>query len=182
MIEEAIEVLKKGGIMLYPTDTIWGIGADATNENACQKVIELKNRTSDKSFIILVDSIRMLERYVPEFPEVCYELIDYSVKPLTIIYPCSKGLASNVLALDGSVGIRVVKDTLCCQLIRGLKRPIVSTSANFTNDPSPIDYANISEGIRNGVDFSFPSSKSGLNEPSQIIKIGLDNSVQVIRN
>ncbi len=108
-LQNAIQHLKDGNIILYPTDTIWGIGCDATNEKACQRIAQLKNRPTEKSFVVLVDGFQMLEKFIPEFSEVCYELADISDKPLTIIYPNAKGLAPSVIAEDGSVGIRITK-------------------------------------------------------------------------
>jgi len=178
-----IELLKEGKIILYPTDTIWGIGCDATNDEACKKIIELKKRSSSKSFILLVDSFHMLERYVPEFHEVCYDLADLATSPLTIIYPTSKGLAASVLAEDGSVGIRITKDPICLKLIRGLKRPLVSTSANISNEPNPIIFSEIDNEIISKVDGIVAERvNETLLHPSQIIKIGLDGSVKVIRS
>jgi L-threonylcarbamoyladenylate synthase len=177
-----LEDLKEGKTILYPTDTIWGIGCDATNEEACQRILEIKNRPADKSFVLLADSFQMIEKYIPEFPAVCYELVDYSEKPLTIIYPNAKGLAASVLASDGSVGIRLTKDPLCLALIRSIRKPIVSTSANVSGEPSPTCFDDISAAIKNGVD-SIVKEKltEKRTQPSQIIKIGLDSSVQVIR-
>jgi len=178
-----IELLKEGKIILYPTDTIWGIGCDATNDEACKKIIELKKRSSSKSFILLVDSFQMLERYVPEFHEVCYDLADLATSPLTIIYPTSKGLAASVLAEDGSVGIRITKDPICLKLIRGVKRPLVSTSANISNEPNPIIFSEIDNEIISKVDGIVAERvNETLLHPSQIIKIGLDGSVKVIRS
>lgn len=174
--------LAQGGIILYPTDTIWGLGCDATNEAACQRILALKKRPADKSFILLVDDFLMLERYIPEFSPVCYELADLASKPLTIIYPNAKGLAPSVLAQDGSVGIRITKDPICLALIRSLKKPLVSTSANLSGEAVPANFGEISEVIKQGVDNIV---RERLNEnctqPSQIIKIGLDSSVQIIR-
>lgn len=181
-IKQAIETLKKGGTLLYPTDTIWGIGCDATNEEAVEKVIQIKSRGKEKSFIILVESVNRLERLVPEFPDVCYDLIDYADKPLTIIYEDVKGVAKNVLAQDGSVGIRVTKDPLCQQLIRGLNRPIVSTSANFSGTPSPSKFADISENLKAQLDFILDElNEEVTTKASTIIKIGKNSSVQIIR-
>lgn len=181
-MELAVEALKEGKIILYPTDTIWGIGCDATNENACAQILELKQRPSTKSFIVLVDSIQMLEKYVPEFNEVCYDLIDCAVKPLTIIYPSAKGLAKSVLADDGTVGIRITNDPICLKLIRSLKKPIVSTSANVSGAPSPTNFENISDTIKKGVDAIVEERlKEDMSTPSQIIKIGLDGSLAIIR-
>lgn len=181
-LEHVLETLKSGGTILYPTDTIWGLGCDATNEDACQKILELKNRPSEKSFIVLVDSFQMLEKYVPEFHPVCYDLVDLADKPLTIIYPSAKGLANSVLAQDGSVGIRITKDFNCLKMIRGLRKPIVSTSANLSGEPSPKNFSEIDQVIKAKVDTIL---EERLNEnmvtPSQIIKIGLDGSVKIIR-
>ncbi|MBI1838377.1 MAG: threonylcarbamoyl-AMP synthase [Flavobacteriia bacterium] len=183
MLTKAFESLKNGEIILYPTDTIWGIGCDATNEEACQKINKLKNRTSGKSFIILVDSFQMLEKYIPDFPNVCYDLVDFSEKPLTIIYPNAKGLAQSIVAEDGSVGIRITKDVICLQLIRAIKKPIVSTSANISNEKHPTNYNDISEVIKSNVDtIVLERTSEVMNTPSQIIKIGLDGTVKIIRS
>lgn len=179
---DVIETLKNGGTILYPTDTIWGLGCDATDEKACQKIIEIKNRPENKSFIILVDSIQMLEKYVPEFPDVCYDLIDCADRPLTIIYPTAKGLAPSVLAEDGSVGIRVTTDPLCLKLIRSIQKPIVSTSANLSGAANPGSFADIHPDIKSKVD-AIIEQRLGekQNMVSQIIKIGLDYSIKIIR-
>jgi L-threonylcarbamoyladenylate synthase len=181
VLDNLEEILKNGGTILYPTDTIWGVGCDATNEEACQKILNLKQRPEDKSFIVLVDSIQMLEKYTISFPEVCYDLIDYAVRPLTIIYPNSRGLAPSVIAKDGSVGIRVTNDPFCIKLIRTLKRPIVSTSANISGEKSPINFATVSDLIKQGVDIVIPDNGKSNGQPSQIIKIGDNSSVQIIR-
>jgi len=179
---EQIELLKRGGIILYPTDTIWGLGCDATNEDACQKIIKLKDRPSDNSFIILVDSFQMVERYVPEFHEVCYELVDSVETPLTIIYPTSRNLAPSVVAKNGSIGIRITKDPICRALIRGAKKPLLSTSANLSGKPFPSTFDEINNQIRNGVDAIVSErQKEKMDTPSQIIEIGLDGRVKVIR-
>lgn len=180
--QKIADELKNGATMLYPTDTIWGIGCNATNESACQKILKIKNRPSDKSFIILVDGFRMLEQFVPDFHPICYDLIDLAIDPLTIIYPKTKGLAPSVQAEDGSVGIRITKDPTCLKLIRSIKKPIVSTSANISGDKTPSSFAEISSKIKNEVDVIV---KERLNDKitraSQIIKIGLDGQVVVIR-
>ena len=181
-MEKAIETLKNGGVILYPTDTIWGIGCDATNENACQKISQIKNRPENKSFIILVDSVQMIEKYIPEFPDVCYDLIDVSDKPLTIIYPNAKGLAPSILADDGSVGIRVTKDPICLKLIRSMRKPLVSTSANLSSEANPSCFADVNQQIKDQVDAIVMEKLEAKNNiASQIIKIGLNYSIQVIR-
>ncbi len=181
-MREVVELLKSGGTILYPTDTVWGVGCDATNEEACQKILDLKKRPEHKSFIILVDDFPMLQRYIPEFQEVCYDLADFAVKPLTIIYPNAKGLAPSILAEDGSVGIRITKDPACIKLIRGLRKPIVSTSANLSGEKNPTNYDEISKEIKNGVDHVIKERlNEKMNTPSQIIKVGLKGDVKVIR-
>lgn len=181
-MEKAIEALKNGQTILYPTDTIWGIGCDATNDEACQKIIAIKKRGAEKSFIVLVDSIQMLEKFTPEFPEICYDLIDLATRPLTIIYPEVRGIAASVKAEDGSVGIRVTTDPICLKLIRQLKKPIVSTSANFSGEASPTKFSDISEDLKNQVDAIVMERLHDVcTTPSQIIKIGLDSSIKVIR-
>lgn len=181
-MEKTIEALKNGGVILYPTDTIWGLGCDATNDEACQKLMDLKNRGAEKSFIVLVDSVKMLEQYTVEFPPVCYELIDFATRPLTIIYPLVRNLSNHVKAADGSVGIRVTNDPICRKLIQQLKRPIVSTSANFSGEKSPTCFNDISETLKSKVDgIVMERLKDVCTTPSQVIKIGLDSTVQIIR-
>ena len=178
----AIEALKEGKTILYPTDTIWGLGCDATNEEACQRINEIKQRPENKSFIVLVDSFRMLERYIPNFHEICYDLVDLATRPLTIIYPAAKGLAPSVLGDDGSIGIRLTNDPICVKLIQHLKKPIVSTSANRSGDPVAKSFSEISPEIKQNVDAIVEERlKEICSTPSQIIKIGLDGTVVVIR-
>lgn len=181
-MKEAIENLRNGGTLLYPSDTIWGLGCDATNDEACQKILDIKKRPENKSFILLVDDFPMIERYIPDFNEVCYDLADFAVKPLTIIYPNAKGLAPSVLAQDGSVGIRITKDPNCLKLIRGIRKPLVSTSANISGDPSPTCFDDIHDSIKSGVDHMLMERlQEKMVKPSQIIKIGLNGDVQIIR-
>jgi L-threonylcarbamoyladenylate synthase len=181
-IEQTIETLKSGGTILYPTDTIWGLGCDATNDAACQRIFELKNRPDNKSFILLVDGFPMLEKYVPEFHSVCYDLADLADKPLTIIYPKAQGLASSVLAENGSVGIRITKDPICLKLIRSIRKPIVSTSANLSGTSNPTTFSEIAQQIITNVDAVLElRTNEKMTTPSQIIQIDLDGSVKVIR-
>ena len=132
-IENSLKVLRNGGVILYPTDTVWGLGCDATNNEAVENIFRIKSRNDNKSLIILVDSQTMLERYVKDIPEIAFDLVEVSVTPITIIYPNAKNLASSITAADGSVGIRVCMDTFCNELIGRFRKPIVSTSANITN-------------------------------------------------
>jgi L-threonylcarbamoyladenylate synthase len=181
-MKEAIEQLRQGGVILYPSDTIWGLGCDATNEAACQRIQEIKGRPEQKSFILLVDGFPMLERYIPEFHEVCYDLVDVADKPLTIIYPNAQGLAPSVLAADGSVGIRVTHDPRCLQLIRGIRKPLVSTSANLSGQAHPRNFGEIDPTIRSAVDsIVLERTHEQMTTPSQIIKIGLGGEVTIIR-
>lgn len=179
----SIETLKNGGVILYPTDTIWGIGCDATNEKACKRIKELKGRGENQSFILLVDGFQMIEKYIPEFLEVCYDLADFASRPLTIIYPNAKDLAPSVIAKDGSVGIRITKDPICLKLIRSMRKPLVSTSANISGVSSPTCYDEIDDVIKTGVDAIVEEKLSQkMITASQIIKIGLSGDVSIIRD
>lgn len=181
-IKEAIDVLNQGGTILYPTDTIWGLGCDATNPEAVQKLIDLKGRDKSKSFIVLVDSFHMLERYVKDFPDVCYDLIDLATSPLTIIYDNPSGIAENAIAQDHTVGVRLTKHSVCIKLIKGIRKPIVSTSANFTNKTAPKSFDSIDKALIKVVDCVVEGNLDQPNhKPSTIIKIGTDSSVKVIR-
>ena len=181
-IQEAIEQLKKGAIMLYPTDTIWGLGCSMDNELGVEKIFELKNRKASQSFILLVDSIRQLERYVQYIPEVCYDIIESSNRPITIIYDQPIDIPSYLLAEDGSIGIRVTEDELCRKMIKGIKQPIISTSANISGEKSPTRFDEIDDAIKNGVDIILNYRlEEEMKTPSSIIKIGKDNRVKIIR-
>lgn len=182
-IKRAVEVLRKGGIILYPTDTVWGIGCDATNADAVNKIYALKKRVDSKSMLVLVDNADRLTRYVQKIPDIAIDLIEVTDTPLTIIYPQGVGLAENLLADDGSIGIRVVQHDFCQQLIRALNRPLVSTSANLSGEKSPATYAEISNDIIKGVDCVINQQFEGkpTRKPSSIIKLGAGSEVQIIR-
>jgi L-threonylcarbamoyladenylate synthase len=181
-VANAIEHLKKGNVILYPTDTIWGLGCDATNEKAIERIFDIKNRPQNKSFIVLVDSVNMLERYVHEFPEVCYDLIDLTEEPLTIVYEKITGIPSIVLAADGSLGIRVTKDPICQKLIRGIRKPLISTSANTSGEPSPTCFDDIEDAIKRSVDYIVEEKvHEKCVKPSKIIKINNDHSIKILR-
>lgn len=184
VIQQAIEVLRKGGIILYPTDTVWGIGCDATNAVAVQKVYALKQNADKQSMLVLVNHVDMIGKYVTKAPGIAWDLLEVSDKPLTIIYPTSCNLAEGLAADDGSIGIRVVKHEFCEQLIRTFGRPLVSTSANLSGRATPQSYSEISKEILGGVDFIIPSKYAGkmTNKPSSIIKLGENGEVKVIRN
>ena len=183
-INKAYQTIKEGGIILYPTDTIWGIGCDPKNENAIAKINKLKQRTSSKNYIILVDSERLLSRYAKIIPEVCYDLIDFAEKPLTIIYPKGQFVSKSVMANDGSLGIRIVKQEFCVKLIQNLKSGIISTSANISGTKSPIAFNTVPDEIKKGVDYivDLPQyQKTENKQPSQIIKISENSEVTIIR-
>jgi L-threonylcarbamoyladenylate synthase len=182
-INVAIDILRQGGLILYPTDTIWGIGCDAINEGAVNKIYELKRRADTKLMLVLVDNISRLEQYIQEIPEVAYELLEVADKPLTIIYPDAKNLASNLVAADGSIGIRLVKDRFCQELIKRFKRPIVSTSANLSGEKSPGVFSEIPEEIKSGVDYivKWKQHENTPTQPSSIIKLGIGGEVKIIR-
>lgn len=184
-LEKAVEVLRAGGVILYPTDTIWGIGCDACNAEAVKKVFEIKRRSSAKSLVLLAADMDMVARHVRQIPSVAIDLVEVNDAPMTIIYPGGQYLAPEVLAEDGSVGIRVPlgDDLYCRQLVRRLRKPLVSTSANLSGEPSPAGFDDISEEIRSAVDYMVPAQfdTAGSGKASQIIKLGLDGEVEVIR-
>ena len=182
-IKRCIEVLNKGGIILYPTDTIWGIGCDATNRDAVKKVYELKQREDNKAMLILLDSANNLDRYVRDVPEIAYDLIDVAVKPLTIIYDNGYNLAENLLGENHSVGIRITNEAFSQALCRKFRRPIVSTSANISGQPSAVIFKEISPEIINGVDYvvNYRRGDNNKHNASSIIKLGADASIQIIR-
>jgi L-threonylcarbamoyladenylate synthase len=181
-INKCIEVLKSGGIILYPTDTVWGIGCDATNEEAVKKIYELKQRNDSKSMIVIVGNDAMLQKYVVEIPDLAWDIIDISDKPTTIIYPKAKQLAKNVIAENGSVAIRMVKEGFCNQLVHRFNKPIVSTSANISELPTPLHFQEISDKIKNGVNYVIDQKfDTGTKKASAIIKIGLAGEIEIIR-
>ncbi|MDR2293486.1 MAG: threonylcarbamoyl-AMP synthase [Prevotellaceae bacterium] len=182
-ILKAVDVLKNGGIILYPTDTVWGIGCDATNAGAVEKIYKLKHRSDSKSMLVLVDSADRIARHVKQIPDIASELIELSNTPLTIIYPQAMNLAPNLIAEDGTTGIRVVKHEFCKQLIFALNRPIVSTSANVAGEKTPREFNQISQEILNNIDLVVNRIFEGnpTKKPSAIIKLGLKNEVEVIR-
>lgn len=182
-IKKALEVLQNGGVILYPTDTIWGIGCDATNEKAVQRIYELKRREDSKSMLVLIENINFLSRYVEEVPEIAYDLIEVTEKPMTIIYSGAKNLAKNLIAQDGSIGIRVSSEEFTRQLIQRFKKPIVSTSANISGEPSPAFFDEISPEIIDAVDYvvEYRQDDHTPKEPSSIVKLGVGGEIQVLR-
>jgi L-threonylcarbamoyladenylate synthase len=182
-VEKALQVLKEGGIILYPTDTIWGIGCDACSADAVGRIFKLKGRQEAKSMIILLDTENKLPSYVSEVPEIAYDLIEYAENPLTIIYSGAKNIAPNTIAEDGSVGIRITRDEFSKQLIQRFKKPIISTSANLSGHTSPSHFHEISDEIIAGVDHvvAWKQDDTDPKKPSTIMKLEPDGRFIFIR-
>ena len=194
-IQKALEVLRNGGIILYPTDTVWGIGCDATDPAAVAKIYEIKKRADSKSLVLLASDMGMICRYVKEVPEMAVQLVEVNDKPMTIIYPGAvagssenpkadrRCLAYNTVAEDGTVGIRIPMMDFCQQLVAKFGRPIVSTSANVSGEPTPKKFAEITPVIREAVDHIVDPAleKGATGQSSSIIKVGLDYSIEIIR-
>lgn len=181
-INKTVEILQSGGLILYPTDTVWGIGCDATNPDAVKKVYQLKKREDSKALICLVANDAMLERYVEKVPDLAYDVMDLATKPTTIIYDKPKGVAQNLVAQDNTLAIRVASDKFCQYLIGKFKKPIVSTSANIAGNKTPSHFKEIERAILTGVDYVVnlqPENQKAV--PSSIIKLGTDGLVKVIR-
>lgn len=181
-VHNAFEVIKNGGIILYPTDTVWGIGCDATNSEAVKKIFALKKRAESKSMIALVNGDRMLYQIFSEIPETAFQIWDFSEKPTTLILDKPRNIAKEVIAEDNSVGIRIVKEPFCYNLMERMKKPLVSTSANISGEPTPKSFSEISPEIIKGVDYvvNLHQDKK-MDKPSTIIKLTLDSRVMVIR-
>lgn len=182
-IDRAVAVMKRGGIILYPTDTVWGIGCDATRSDAVKRVYELKRRIDHKALIVMLGNADLLDRYVDEVPDAAAQLLDVAVDPLTIIYDRGRNLAPELLGPDGSVGIRVTAERVSRTLCNTLRRPLVSTSANISGQPTPRRFAEISPEIIAGVDYVIECRRDDPDEakPSSIIKVSSDNSIKIIR-
>jgi len=188
-INKCLEVLENGGIILYPTDTIWGIGCDATNEEAVKKIYALKRREETKSMLLLVDKPERILSYIKEMPELAWNLIEYTEKPLTIIYPGAKNLAKNLIGEDGTIGIRVSSNEFNKKLIERFKKPIVSTSANISGETSPSCFAEISDELKSSVEYCVNLDRNLIrNQSSSIIMLDyqmklrlFENSFEIIR-
>lgn len=196
VIAEAIKVLKAGGVILYPTDSVWGLGCDATNEEAVSKIFEIKRRSGAKSLVLLASDLDMVAMYIRQIPDIAIDLVEVNDAPMTIVYPGAQHLAPNVVAEDGSVGIRIpyVDEeaaaapqlrgaAFCRELVRRFRRPIVSTSANISGDPTPSSFSEISSEIVSAVDYVIPKQfdSHSTGRASQIIKLGLGGEVEIIR-
>ncbi|MDE5744136.1 MAG: threonylcarbamoyl-AMP synthase [Paramuribaculum sp.] len=182
-IDACVASLRRGGVIVYPTDTVWGIGCDATDSAAVRRVFEIKRRADAKALISLVSDEAMLERWVDDIPEVAFELIEAAVNPMTIVYDHPAGLAPELLAEDGSAAIRVTADPFCCALCRALRKPLVSTSANISGSPAPRSYAQISAEILESADYVALTRRedSRAAKPSTVIKLGSGGLITVIR-
>lgn len=182
-IKKACEVLQKGGVILYPTDTVWGIGCDATNEEAVKRVYEIKKRADSKAMLVLVDSDVKVDYYVQDVPEVAWDLIQYATKPLTVIYDGARNLAPNLIGEDGSVGIRVTFEEFSKQLCFRFRKAIVSTSANISGEPAPASFSEIQEEIKQAVDYivGYRQDEPAGAKPSSILKLGKGGVIRIIR-
>lgn len=182
-ITKCVDILRKGGVILYPTDTVWGLGCDATNEDAVKKIFNIKKRTDSKSMLVLMDSPAKLQAYVEEIPDMAWELIELSEKPLTIIYPSARNLAHTLIAEDGSIGIRITNEAFSKALCERFRKPVVSTSANISGEPTPQLFPKISDEIKQSVDYivNFRQDEVQASKPSSIIKLGKGNVFQLIR-
>lgn len=192
-LQEAVRVLRAGGVIVYPTDTVWGIGCDATNEEAVRKVYALKHREDSKSMLVLLDGAGKLQGYVEHIPDAAWDLLECTAhdrdsqglqpRPMTIIYPGAKNIAPNLIAEDGSIGIRITQEPFSKALCEQLHRPIVSTSANISGEPTAKNFRQISQAVLDAADYVCRYRRNDETEkrPSSIIKLGIDNQIQIIR-
>jgi L-threonylcarbamoyladenylate synthase len=182
-IKKAVEVLRSGGVILYPTDTIWGLGCDATNKEAVDRIYRIKQRDDSKSMLVLIDNPAKLNSYIDTVPEIAWDLIDVSDKPLTIIYPGAKNLADNLVADNGTIGIRITNEEFSRNLCQRFRLPLVSTSANISGRPAPGNFNEIEQEIIDQVDYVVEYRQDDLSKaaPSGIIKLGVSGEITVIR-
>ncbi|MBN2174237.1 MAG: threonylcarbamoyl-AMP synthase [Bacteroidales bacterium] len=182
-IKKAVEVLKSGGIILYPTDTIWGLGCDATSARAVQKIYKIKQRSGNTPLLVLLEDEKKIGKYVMKVPDIIGDLLKSIDSPTTIIYPNAKNLAKNVLADDGSIGIRIVRDEFCQKLLKEFDKPLVSTSANLTGEKAPVTFRDISNAIKEKVDYIVESNRQEVHKTkaSTIIKMKDNGEFEIIR-
>jgi L-threonylcarbamoyladenylate synthase len=183
-IKNSLKILKDGGVILYPTDTVWGLGCDATNQKAVEKIFRIKARSECKSLIVLVDSETMLQRYVREIPEAASEINELSDTPVTIVYPEARNLASGIPGEDGSVGIRITTDEFCSVLIGRFRKPIVSTSANLSGEPAPSHFGEVSGEIMDSVDYTvmYKREDRQKHKASPVIKFEKNGVFKILRS
>ncbi len=183
MYHEAIQTLKSGGVLLYPSDTIWGLGCDVRNEQAMERILELKKRPANKGLILLISKMEQLSEYVEQVPEIAWDLVEFAEDPLTVIYPKGKNVSPLLLGLDGSIAIRLVKDEFCKGLVYRYQRGIVSTSANLSGEPSPLNFAGIAPSIVAGVAgiLKNPAGEGAVKKASKIVQLGLNGDYKLIR-
>jgi L-threonylcarbamoyladenylate synthase len=176
-------ILREGGCILYPTDTVWGIGCDATNPDAVARVYNIKQREDTKAMLVLADSIEMLGRYVDEIPAAAMEILEVNESPLTIVYPGARGLAGNLIPGDGSIGIRITADAFSSELIRAFGKPVVSSSANIAGDPAPSNFSEIQPAIKAAVDHvvNWRQGEGKKGKPSGVLKVSLNGEIEIIR-
>lgn len=182
-IRQAVDVLRRGGVILYPTDTVWGIGCDATAPEAVRRVFKIKQRSDAKALITLVDSLAALERVVPDVPDAAYQLLDVAVEPMTIVYDNASGVAAELLAEDGSIGVRVTGEEFSRELCKAFRKPLVSTSANLSGAPTPLCFDDISHDIIEAVDYVCTSrrDKPKARKSSTVIKVSKGNVIKLLR-
>ena len=182
-IYKALEVLRRGGLILYPTDTVWGIGCDATNPEAVERIYRLKQSTDKKSMLVLLDHLDKVSLYIKKVPDIAWQLYEVADKPLTLVLPGGCAVADNLLPDEGTLGIRIPQHEFCQRLIRKLNRPLVSTSANLSGRPAPATFAEISREIVDGVDWVADPSCEGTptRKASSIVRVGLGGEVTILR-
>ncbi len=183
-IIKIVEVLRKGGVILYPTDTIWGLGCDATNGKAADRIFKIKGRKHDKALIILVDSLDMLKRYAVDVQDIAIDFMNGFSGPLTVIFPEGKDLPKSVLAADKSLAARIPKDEFVLKIIKAFGKPITSTSANLTGSPSPLSFSHINPNVVNGVDYIAETNRYRVNrlKSSTIVRIDHFGEINIVRN
>lgn len=183
-VKKTIEVLRAGGIILYPTDTVWGIGCDATNAEAVEKIYKIKQRDDSKSMLVIADGMARIQSYVDEIPDIAWDLAELADKPITIIYPQAKNLAANLISDDGSVGIRITSEKFSKQLCAAFRRPIVSTSANISGEPSPECFAEISDIVKDQMDYivQYRQDDTQKKQASSIIKLKKNGTFVILRH
>lgn len=182
-IKKALDTLFNGGVILYPTDTVWGLGCDATNKAAVGRIFDIKQRSDAMSMLVLMENPALLDRYVKEVPDIAWDLIEITTTPLTIIYPGAKNLAENLIAADGSIGIRFTNEAFSRELVKRFRKPVVSTSANISGQPSPSVFREIAGDIIRAADYVVNYRRDDIipAKPSSIIRLGPGGKIEIIR-